>query len=108
MIGFAMYYTIKTLWEKGKNKSYIARHLKLNWRTVTKAIKLIEEGKEFPEKKPHPKFLDPYKEKILEFLEEGLSSVRIHEKLQSLGKKVGYSTVKKYVSLTAAPAKTNF
>jgi transposase len=93
-----MYYTIKTLWEKGKNKSYIARYLKLNWRTVRKAIKLIKEGKEFPEKKPHPKILDPYKEKILEFLEEGLSGVRIHEKLKSEGEDVGYSTLKKYIS----------
>jgi len=98
MIGLAMYITIKTLWERHKNKSEIARVTGHDWKTVAKKIKEIEEGKEYPEKKPHPRLLDPYKEKIIAWMEEELTGVRIHEELQGIGVKVGYSTVKEYVS----------
>jgi len=33
-------------------------------------IKAIEEGKEYPSKKPHPRVLDPYKEQIIKWMEE--------------------------------------
>ena len=49
--------TIKTLWELGKSKSEIARLTSHDWKTVHKAIKLIEAGKNYPEKKPHPRLL---------------------------------------------------
>ena len=97
MIGVAMYITIKSLWEKHKNKSLIARLTGHDWKTVAKRIKEIEEGKEYPIKKPHPRILDYHKEQILEWLEENLSGVRIHEKMQEEGVKVGYSTVKDYI-----------
>ena len=92
-----MYITIKSLWERHKNKSLIARLTGHDWKTVAKRIKEIEEGKEYPKKKPHPRILDYHKEQILEWLEENLSGVRIHEKMQGEGVKVGYSTVKDYI-----------
>ena len=97
MIGVAMYITIKSLWKRHKNKSMIARLTGHDWKTVAKRIKEIEEGKEYLAKKPHPRVLDDHKEEILEWLEENLSGVRIHEKMQEEGVKVGYSTVKDYI-----------
>ena len=98
MIGLAMYITIQTLWERCRNKSEIARVTGHDWKTVAKRIKQIEEGKEYREKKPHPRVLDPYKEQIVKWMEEELTGVRIHEELQGIGVNVGYSTVKEYIS----------
>ena len=97
MIGVAMYITIETLWKKHKNKSLIARMTGHDWKTVAKKIKEIEQGKKYPKKKPHPRILDSCQEQVLKYLEEDLSAVRIHEKLQEEGIKVGYSTVKDYI-----------
>ena len=97
MIGVAMYITIKSLWERHKNKSLIARLTGHDWKTVDKRIKEIEEGKEYLAKKPHPRILDSHKEQIMKWLEDNLSGVRIHEKMQEEGVKVGYSTVKDYI-----------
>ena len=66
---------------------------------MAKRIKEIEEEKEYQPKKPHPRILDPYHEQILKWIEEDLSGVRIHEKIQQKGVKVGYTTVKDYLSL---------
>ena len=98
MIGAAMYTTIKTLWERHKNKSMIARLTGHDWKTVAKVIKTIEEGGGYPNKKPHPRLLDVYREQIIKWMEEGLTAVRMHEKLQGMGVKIGYSTVKDYVA----------
>ena len=74
MIGVAMFTTIKTLWEKHKNKSAIAKLTGHDWKTVSKVVKLIESGAGCSEKKPHPHILDPHKENIVEWLEkEGLN-----------------------------------
>ena len=97
MIGVAMYITIKSLWEKHKNKSLIARLTGHDWKTVAKRIKEIEAGKEYLIQKPHPRILDSYQEQIMKYLEDNLSGVRIHEKMQEEGVKVGYSTVKDYI-----------
>jgi transposase len=97
MIGVAMYITIKSLWERHKNKSLIARLTGHDWKTVAKRIKEIEAGKEYPKKKPHPRILDSHKEQIMKWLEDNLSGVRIHEKMQEEGVKIGYSTVKDYI-----------
>jgi len=97
MIGVAMYITIKSLWERHKNKSMIAKLTGHDWKTVAKRIKEIEEGKEYIAQKPHPRILDYHKEQIMEWLEDNLSGVRIHEKMQEEGIKVGYSTVKDYI-----------
>ena len=68
MIGVAMYITIKSLWERHKNKSMIARLTGHDWKTVAKRIKEIEEGKEYPKKKPHPRILDSYRKQIMKKL----------------------------------------
>ena len=49
MLGVAMYTTIKTLWEKTKNKTEIARLTGHDWKTVDKVIKNIKEGTEIPQ-----------------------------------------------------------
>ena len=73
MIGVAMYITIKSLWEKHKNKSLITRLTGHDWKTLSKRIKEIEAGKEYPKKKPYPRILDPFQEQIMKWLEENLS-----------------------------------
>ncbi len=59
----------------------------------------MNEGKPAPDKKPHIKLLDSYQEVIINYLEQKLSALRIHEELLKLGVKIGYSTVKDYVAL---------
>lgn len=97
MIGVAMYTTIKTLWELGKNKSEIARITGHDWKTVSKVIKDIRQGKETPEIKRRDSILDPFKDKIVKMLEEGLSGVRVYEELSRVGFGGSYNTVKKYI-----------
>lgn len=99
MIGAGMFTTIKTLWEKHQNKTKISELTGHDWKTISKWVKIIESGGKYPAKKPHPKILDSYKEKILCWIEEGLTGVRIHEKLRSEGIDVGYSTVKDYIGI---------
>jgi len=99
MLGVAMYITIKTLLKRGLNKSQIARATGHDWKTVSKVIQKIESGEEIPEKKSHPRLLDPHKEKILELMEKGLSGIRINEELIREGVKVGYSTLKDYIAV---------
>ncbi|MFH1593719.1 MAG: IS21 family transposase [Candidatus Omnitrophota bacterium] len=99
MIGAAMFTTIKTLWEKYKNKSAIAEMTGHDWKTVSKVVKLIEGGSEYPKKKPHPRLLDPHKEKIVEWLEkEGLNALKTWERLRAEGVKAGYTTVKTFIA----------
>jgi len=99
MIGVAMFPTIKPLWEKQKNKSMIAELTGHDWKTVSKVVKLIESGCNYPEKKPHPRILDPYKERMVEWFEkEGLNGLKTFERLRSEGVKIGYTTVKTYLA----------
>lgn len=98
MLGEAMYTTINTLWEKGHNKSEIARLTGHDWKTVSKVIKAIKTGKKAPEKKPHTRILNSHHEKIMKWLEENLSALRIKEELLKEGLRIGYSTVKDYVA----------
>lgn len=98
MIGGAMATTIKTLWERYKNKSKIAKITGHDWKTVANAIKNIEAGREYVGRKPHPRILDDKKEEVGKWIEEGLTGIRIHDKLTGMGVKVGYSTVKTYIA----------
>ena len=97
MIGVNMRITIQTLWKRGISKSEISRLTGHDRKTIQKVIKALKDGKVRPEQKKRASVLDPYQEKILEFLEESLSSVRIHEKLKALGCLAAYPTVKGYV-----------
>ena len=47
MIGVAMYITIKSLWERHKNKLVIARLTGHDWKTVAKKIKEIKSEKKY-------------------------------------------------------------
>ena len=98
MLRIAMYITIKTLYEKGHNKSQIAKMTGHTRKTVRKIIKAIKEGKEAPDKKPHPKILDTHKEQIIKWIEEGLTALRMHEELIRMNTKISYSAVKYFVS----------
>jgi hypothetical protein len=98
MLGVAMYTTIKTLWEKTKNKTEIARLTGHDWKTVAKVIKSIEQGLDTPQYKPRESLIDGYKEKILKLLEQDLSGVRIHEELIKDGFVGSYPTVKRYIN----------
>jgi len=97
MLGVAMYTTIKTLMGLGKNKSEIARLTGHDWKTVNKVIKDIYNGKESPEMKERQSIVEPFKEKVVELLESGLSGVRIHEEITADGFCGSYSAVKKYI-----------
>lgn len=97
MIGGAMYTTIKTLWERNKNKSKIAKETKHDWKTVAKVIKSVEAGEQMLKKKEREKELDKHKEKIINWLEENLNGLKIYEKLIEEGIKISYSSVKKYI-----------
>ena len=98
MLGIEMYITIKTLWQMGKSKRKISKITGHDRKTVRKIIKQIEMGIEHPVKVPHPSKLDSHKDFILEWLEEDLSGVRIHENLLSKGVYVAYSTVRDFIS----------
>jgi len=93
-----MYTTIKTLWEKTKNKTEIARLTGHDWKTVAKVIKNIEAGIEIPQYKPRSSLIDSYREKVLKLLEKDLNGVRIHEELTRDGFKGSYPTVKRYIN----------
>lgn len=97
MLGEAMYTTIKTLKGLGRNKSEIARITGHDWKTVSKVIKSIENGKESPEMKERRSIVEPFKGKVVELLESGLSGVRIHEEIVKEGFIGSYSAVKKYI-----------
>ena len=60
-----MYTTIKTLWERTKNKAEIARLTGHDWKTVAKVIKNIEKGIEIPVYKPRGSLTDKYWQKVL-------------------------------------------
>ena len=60
-----MYTTIKTLWEKTKNKTEIARITGHDWKTVAKVIKNIEKGIEIPQYKPRQSLIDEYRVDVL-------------------------------------------
>jgi transposase len=98
MLGVAMYTTIKALMEKGMNKSEISHATGHDWKTVSKVIKAIRTGKEYPEKKPHPSLLDRFKGKIIELMEKGLNGPRIYQELQQEGVEAAYSTLKHYIA----------
>lgn len=100
MLGASMYTTIKTLWKLKKNKSEIARITGHDWKTVSKVINEVERGREEPFMKERKSIVEPFKEKVIYWLKDGLTGVRIHEELIKEGFTGTYSTVKKYIRKT--------
>jgi transposase len=97
MIGIAMYHTITTLWKRGNSKLEICRQTGHSWKTVDKLIKRIESGEGLAGRKERVHALAEREEEIIRYIEEGLTAVRIHEKLVESGKEVSYGIVKAYV-----------
>jgi transposase len=93
-----MYYTVKTLWAKGYSKRKISRELNIHRDTVTHILSQVEEGNLEPTPIVKPSRLDPFKETIEAWIEQGKSSVLIHEKLRDEHElEIAYPTVVKYV-----------
>ena len=96
MISEAMKTTIKTLFEKGYNKSQISRMLQIDRETVR--AKLKESDEELPQKKTRPTILDPYKEYIQIEVNKDIQAKRIFEDLvRDYDYQGSYDTVKKYI-----------
>lgn len=95
MISEEMKTTIKTLYEKGYNKSQIARMLDIDRKTVRAKLR--------PEKEPNtkekkPTIIEPYKEYIKIEAEKGIQAKRIYDDIAAFqGYKGSYDSVKKYV-----------
>ena len=95
--------TIRTLYQKGYNKTQIAKTLGIDRKTVRKVLK-SSEGKEVSEttivdKKPYPSMLDEYKEFIEIQVAKELSIKRIHQDLQmQFSVECGYSTLRDYIA----------
>ena len=96
MISEAMKTTIKTLFEKGYNKSQISRMLQIDRKTVR--AKLKESDEELPQKKTRPTILDPHKEYIQIEVNKDIQAKRIFEDLvRDYDYQGSYDTVKKYI-----------
>lgn len=92
-----MYTTIKTLFDKGYNKTQVADMLGIDRGTVRNVLKRIENGEEI-KRKEVGSILDPYKEIIHIKVNQELSSKRIFQDIsQDHGYTGSYDTVKKYV-----------
>ncbi len=93
-----MYYTIKTLSERGYSKRKISKELGIHRNTVTRILEKASAGKMAPEPIARSKLLDQYKEHIDQLIERGKTAVLIHEDLtRRYSVKVSYPTVVKHV-----------
>lgn len=100
MLEAAMKTTIKTLFQRGFNKSQIARMLCIDRKTVRKVLNRASSGKDiWKDEVRRTSLLDDYKEFILVQIAKGLSNVRIHQELLTLyGVECSYSTLRDYVA----------
>lgn len=99
MLGVDMQTTIKTLFEKGYNKTKIAEILGINRKTVGIILnKLSTDGA--VERKAQATILDEFKEYINIQAQKGLSAMRIYQDIKSpdMGYTGGYDTVKRYIA----------
>ncbi len=93
-----MYYTVKTLLERGESQRSISKLLGIHRKTVKKIQSEIGKGILSPKPIEKEKLLTPYASQIKEWIEQGKSSVLIHEYLtRNKGVKVAYPTVVKFV-----------
>jgi len=93
----AMHITIKTLFEKGYNKTQIAEIVGCSRKTVRRALGRMERGKEIKRKKVSS-IIDPYEEVVLVKVTQGLTGVRIYQDLQKeTAYRGSYGTVKTLV-----------
>lgn len=99
MLEVDMKTTIKTLYQKGYNKTQIGRMLDIDRKTVRKVLNddTLEKGS--GQGSGWPSMLDAYREYIQIQLGKELSITRIHQDLQKeFGVKCGYTTLRDYVA----------
>ena len=90
--------TIKTLYQKGYNKTQIGRMLAIDRKTVRKVLK-DDAGRKETGQGAWPSMLDAYREHIETQLGKELSITRIHQDLQKeFGVECGYTTLRDYVA----------
>lgn len=93
-----MYYTIRTLTQKGLSQRRIARELGIHRETVRKIQHELAEGRMDPVPVKRDKLLDPWEEQIIEQLEKGWSAELIYQWLTNRKQvNVSYPTVARYV-----------
>lgn len=98
MLGVEMHITIKTLFEKGYNKTQIANMLSIDRKTVRKVLKEIEINGNV-ERRKKATLIDQYKEYIEIQAAKELSAKRIYQDMvRDFGYKNSYDTVKRYVA----------
>lgn len=94
--------TIKTLYQKGYNKTQIGRMLGVDRKTVRKVLREETQEKEAAQKKLEgtwTSMLDEYREYIEIQLAKELSITWIHQNLQKeFGVECGYTTLRDYVA----------
>lgn len=78
MLGVHMQTTVKTLFEKGYNKTKIGQILGIDRKTVRKILKNPDKDVHI-EKKPHPSVLDQHREFIEASIFKELSATRIFQ-----------------------------
>ena len=102
MLEVDMKTTIKTLYQRGYNKTQIGRMLGIDRKTVRKVLKDDANQKETGQgiqKAVWPSMLDEYREYIEIQLGKELSITRIHQDLQKeFGVECGYTTLRDYVA----------
>lgn len=98
-----MHYAVKTLLEQGKSVSGISRELNIDRKTVRKLRDKVRDGVNVPVI-IKSSILDPWKDRIVSLMEEGLSGVLIHSRLkQEYQADISYSCVKKYIRKLKVP-----
>lgn len=98
MYRVAMYYTIKTLFEKGHSRRQISRQLGIHRRTVTSIISKIQQGTIHPQPVARGLILQPFEAQIREKVEKGYTARLIHDWLvDQLHCNVSYPSVARFV-----------
>jgi transposase len=102
MLEVDMKTTIKTLYQKGYNKTQIGRMLGIDRKTVRKILRETQEeleNKKEIQRGTWPSMLDEYRDYIQIQLSKELSVTRIYQDLQKeFGMECGYSTLRDYVA----------
>lgn len=91
--------TIITLWKQGKSKSAIAKLVGVSRRSVIKAVNNYEQtgATVVAPKSSNVSNIGLYKDKLIEYMEKGLSNLRIYEELVGAGMSVKYRTISRYI-----------
>ena len=97
MYGVDMYYTVKTLLERGKSQREISRELKIHRDTVRKIKESIESGHVEPPPITKPRKLDAYHDEIRDRIHYQSAQLVYEWLVGEKGVEVSYPTVSRYV-----------